>query len=73
MKTLIIDRFEGNFAVCEREDRTMQDVERSKIPAEAKEGDVLRIDEKIDTITVDWEETARRKEALKNQMENLWN
>jgi len=73
MKTLIIDRFEGNFAVCERENRAMQDIERSNIPAEAKEGDVLRIDEKTDTITIDREETARRKEDLKKQMENLWN
>lgn len=73
MTTLIIDRIEGNFAVCEREDRAMQDIDRSKIPVEAKEGDVLRIDEKTDTITIDREETARRKEALKKQMDNLWN
>jgi len=56
---LIIDRFEGDFAVCEKADRTMMNVKRSRLPPDVKEGDVLNI--KGDTITVDTKETLRRK------------
>ena len=38
---LIIDRFEGNFAVCEKEDGGMLDVNKNKVPTTAKDGDVL--------------------------------
>jgi hypothetical protein len=36
-----IDRFEGDFAVCEKADRTMINNEKNKLPANAKEGDTL--------------------------------
>jgi len=42
---VIIDRFEGDYAVCEKEGRTMVDIERNKIPAEAKEGDALLVED----------------------------
>ena len=35
-KYLIIDRFEGEFAVCENEKSEMINIERSKLPREAK-------------------------------------
>jgi len=38
---LTIDRFEGDFAVCEREDGTHVDILRAALPAEAREGSVL--------------------------------
>ena len=38
---LIIDRFEGNIAVCEREDGTMTHLARTLLPAGAREGSVL--------------------------------
>lgn len=37
----IIDRFEGKYAVCEKIDMTMINVQKSKIPRESKEDDVL--------------------------------
>lgn len=37
----IIDRFEGGNAVCEKEDRTTILVERTLLPSQAGEGDVL--------------------------------
>ena len=46
-----IDRYEGEFVVCEKEDRSMLNVDREKIPPEAKEGDILIIEE--DTISID--------------------
>ena len=35
---VIIDRFEGDFAVCEKENGEMLDSEKSKVPSKAKEG-----------------------------------
>lgn len=68
---VIIDRFEGPYAVCEQADKTMIDIKRIKIPMNAKEGDVLDIQE--DTITVDIEETKKRKNAIESLAEDLWN
>lgn len=67
---VIIDRFEGNYAVCEKDDRTMLNIERIKLPAEAKEGDVLTIDG--DHIKIDIETTNERKKRISQKMNNLW-
>lgn len=37
----VIDRFEGNLAVCEREDRTMETLPRSVLPDGCREGSAL--------------------------------
>ena len=68
---VIIDRFEGNFAVCEKEDRQMVDIKKSKIPTTAKEGDVLNIDK--DMITIDSVETEKRKKEIEELTKDLWN
>jgi hypothetical protein len=67
---LIIDRFEGNYAICEDEDRNMANIHRSKLPATSKEGDVLNMHG--DVIVVDENETVLRKQAIKKMMDNLW-
>ena len=67
---VIIDRFEGNFAVCEKEDRQMMDIERVKIPVAAKEGDVLDISN--DKITIDSETTEKRKKEIEELTKDLW-
>jgi len=67
---VIIDRFEGNFAVCEKEDRTMLNIVRDKLPARAKEGDVLIVEGA--TITIDECETAERKNAAEKLMNDVW-
>ncbi|AGK98513.1 DUF3006 domain-containing protein [Clostridium pasteurianum] len=67
---VIIDRFEGNFAVCEKQDRTMINIEKSKIPEESKEGDVLNI---VDgEISIDIEETNKRKKEIEELTKDLW-
>ena len=66
----VIDRFEGNFAVCETEDRTMLNIRRSKLPANVKEGDVLISDG--DTIKIDPAETAKRKKIAEKLIEDVW-
>lgn len=67
---VVIDRFEGVFAVCEKEDGEMINIEKNKIPKEAKEGDMLVIDEK--GIEIDQEETIRRKREIEEEVEDLW-
>lgn len=65
-----IDRFEGRFAVCEKDDRTMVNIGRDKIPHGAAEGDVLDIEG--DKITVDAAETERRKKEIEELAKDLW-
>jgi hypothetical protein len=66
-----IDRFEGDFAVVEKTDRTIMNVKRSQLPADAKEGDILNIEG--DTFTIDAAETTKRKQKIKDLMKELWN
>lgn len=67
---LIVDRFEGDFVVCEKEDGTMVDLERDTLPEEVKEGDILLVEG--GNITVDEEATLERKERIKKLMDDLW-
>ncbi|WP_129600696.1 DUF3006 domain-containing protein [Anaerophilus nitritogenes] len=67
---LIIDRFEGNYAICEDEQKNMISIGKENIPKEAKEGDVLFVyDEKI---IIDKEETKKRKEEIEKIADDLW-
>jgi hypothetical protein len=45
MKKYTIDRFEGNYAVCEDEKKVIIKIPKYKLPLECKEGDVLIQDE----------------------------
>lgn len=67
---VIIDRFEGSYAVCEKEDGNMINIERNKILEEAEQGDVLLI--KKDEIIIDHEETKSRKKEIEALTKNLW-
>jgi hypothetical protein len=67
---VIIDRFEGDFAVCEKEDRAMVNIEKSKLPEGVREGDVL-VNEG-DRFFVDQDETQERKKRIRQMMDSLW-
>ena len=67
---VVIDRFEGDYAVCEKEDRTMMDVLRSSIPAQSKEGDVLNMEDGV--ITIDTEETDKRRKMIEELTKDIW-
>jgi hypothetical protein len=67
---VIIDRFEENFAVCEKEDKEMIKIEKSKLPLNSKEGDVLIING--ENITFHEEETNARREIMRKHMGSLW-
>lgn len=61
---VIIDRFEGEFAVVELPDRTMANILRVLVP-DAKEGDVV-------SIAVDAAATEERKKQVKGLMDDVW-
>ena len=61
---IIIDKFEGDFAVCEIEKGRFVNVPKCLFE-DAKEGDVI-------SITVDKDETEKRKEKIENLMNDLF-
>lgn len=63
---VIIDRFEGKYAVCEKEDLSTIDILKEKLPHDAKQGDVLLIDKEFNKIIIDKEETKKLKEEIEN-------
>lgn len=79
MRTLCIDRFEGNFAVCEEllehpvkaKDIRYFGIEKNELPQGAAEGSVLLVKDD-GTLLLDQKQTdARRAKAMKLQR-NLW-
>lgn len=68
---MILDRFEGRYAICEIDDNTFTQVERSLLPPDAREGDVLRL-EKDGRYVIDAEETAMRRARIRSKMDLLF-
>ncbi|WP_020155819.1 DUF3006 domain-containing protein [Caldibacillus debilis] len=66
----IIDHFEEKFAVCEDPEGRLVDIERSKIPKEAKEGDVLIC--KNGRFAVDKKQTEKLRREIERLMEEVW-
>jgi len=64
IKKVVIDRFEGNFAILELEGRKMVAVPMEIVPEGAKEGDVL-------VISTDVQSTQERKQRIKDLFESL--
>lgn len=65
----IIDRIEGSFAVIELEDGNITNIKRTDIPKDAKEGDVLNIENKI---SINYEETEKRRRKIEQITKDLW-
>lgn len=65
----IIDRFEGKKAVIEMYSGEIVNIERKELPAEAREGDVLKIDK---IISIDEEETKKRKNKINELTKDIW-
>ena len=65
MRKLIIDRFEGDFAVCETEDLEFINFPKAALPCGVKEGDVI-------AISIDKSETDKRKEKIEGLMNSLF-
>ena len=62
---MILDRIEGETAVLELKDGSYVKLPAVLLPADAKEGDVLRL-------TVDSEATQARKQGIKEKMHRLF-
>jgi hypothetical protein len=62
---VILDRFEGDYAIVELPDRTMVNMPKILLPKEAKEGDVVEI--RILT-----EETKEINEQVNKLAKDLW-
>ena len=70
MRLVIIDGFEEDYAVCQTDEGEILEIEKAKIPTDAKEGDVLVLEE--DEISINKEETIRLRQQIKKLMEDLW-
>lgn len=62
---VIIDRFEGDYAVVELPNRRMIDLPLILVPGGAREGDTL-------DISVDEDDTELRKKRIEQLTEDLW-
>lgn len=60
-----IDRFEGNFAVVELEDKKFVNIPREAVPPEAKEGDII-------LTVVDNKGTAEQKQKIEELMKTMF-
>ena len=65
----IIDRFEGKYAVVELEDGKIINIDKIQLPIGIQEGMVIHISE---SITIDIDETKKRKEVIQKLTEDLW-
>lgn len=66
----VIDRFEGNFAICITDDKKQIDIARDKLPQDVKESDIINIDNNI--ISIDKKTTESRKTEIEKLMDRLW-
>ncbi len=66
----IIDRFEGEYAICELEDLRYINILKDKLPKNVKEGDVLLLEG--ENIILDVEKTKQRSEYIKELTKDLW-
>jgi hypothetical protein len=67
---LNLSKAEGDYAVVEKPDRTTLNIRKNKLPAEAKEGDILVIEGQ--DIRLDLGATTKRKKKIQNLMDELW-
>lgn len=67
---LIIDRFEDEYAICEDKDKKILNINKSKIPKQAKEGDIIIYRE--GKYILDKEKTLNRKKYIEELTKDLW-
>jgi len=62
---VVIDRFEGNFAVVELDSKETVNMPKALLPQGAKEGDIISID-------INKEKTREHRQKMENKMKDLW-
>jgi len=60
-----IDRFEGNFAVVELDNKETVNMPKVLVPKGAKEGDII-------DITINEAITRERRQKMESKMKDLW-
>ena len=65
---LTIDRFEGDFAICQTKTGQIQTIQREKLPKGCHEGDAIELK---NGVYVQTDNSLRRKE-MKEKMEKLF-
>ena len=70
MKKMIIDRFDGTYAICEDKDKSFFAIDQTELPAGAKTGDVLVITDD-GTLEIDVAETERRRNRILEKQKKL--
>jgi hypothetical protein len=71
LRKLIIDRFEGTYAICEDQEKKMFAISLNELPQGAKPGDVLQISG-AGELSVDQEETQRRRKKMAGLQSKLF-
>lgn len=71
MRELTIDRFEGNFVICEDREKNMFAIDKAEMVKGAKEGDIIVINDDGE-ISVDKEKTQLRRKRIQAKEKNLW-
>ena len=72
MEYYIIDRFEGNFAVCQNlQNEKMQNIQKNLLPKNVKESDVIFFED--NKYFFDEEKTLERKKIIEDKFNSLWN
>lgn len=66
----VVDRIEGQYAVCEKDDKIMVNIPLEKIKGEPKEGYILLMDG--DNFKIDNELTTKRQRQINAMTENMW-
>lgn len=66
-----IDRFEGDFAICECEDFKIIKILKNKLPLNAREGDILNVDENM--CIIDSDATLEKKREIYEIQKELFN
>lgn len=66
----IVDRVEGEIAVCERDDMKFFDILLAELPQDVKAGDCLVLSDGVWSVDVD--ETAMRKQRIDKKMRDLF-
>ena len=70
-RKIVIDRFEGTYAICEDKDQKFFAIEIAELPQGAKEGHVIEIKDD-GTLAIDHKETDLRREKNKKLQNSLW-
>lgn len=76
IKNLIIDRFEGVYAVCEYIDENTEEykyinIDKKKIDSNATEGDSIVFNDKLKIYCIDEKENNKRREYIENIFNNF--